>query len=80
MGSNLTKRYFPAVLRDFRQKALLTQEELSERIGVTTSYLGMMETGKRWPTVEMIFRIADALEIEPESLIKALDQERKKNY
>lgn len=78
MSSEITRRHFPLVLRRFRHDTGLTQEQLSERIGISTSYLGMMEVGQRWPNVDMLFRIADALEVAPEVLVKALDEERRK--
>ncbi len=79
MSSKITKEHFPVVLRRFRHDAGLTQEQLSERIGISTSYFGMMEVGQRWPNVDMLFRIADALEVAPDVLVKALDVERRKS-
>lgn len=70
---------FQYVLKRFRLAKGLVQEELAERIGVATSFVGQMETGKKCPNINMLFRIAAALEERPSELIKALEQEVQKN-
>ena len=75
----ITIRYFPIILRRFRHESGMTQEQVSERIGISASYLGMMEVGRRWPNIDMLFRIADALAVPPDLIIRALDEERKKH-
>ena len=72
-------RYLPVILRRFRYESGMTQEQLSERVGISASYLGMMEVGRRWPNIDMLFRIADALAVPPDSIIRAVDEERKRH-
>jgi len=38
---------------------------LAERCGTSTSYIGQMEIGNRVPSLEMIEKIAEALQIRP---------------
>lgn len=45
-----------------RQKGL-TQEKLAEKIGVSTTWIGYIETGYRRPNLKLIYKIANALEI-----------------
>ena len=71
----LTRRHFHPVLRQFRQKAGLTQEQMAERMGVSVGFFGMMEVGRRWPNIDMLFRIAEALGVRPGELIDALEEE-----
>jgi transcriptional regulator with XRE-family HTH domain len=46
----------------------ITQAELAERVNTSTNYIALIETEKKFPTPEMLERIADALEIEPPAL------------
>jgi len=71
----ITRRYFHPVLRRFRHKAGLTQEQMADRMGVSVGFFGMMEVGRRWPNIDMLFRIANAIEVRPGELIDALEEE-----
>jgi transcriptional regulator with XRE-family HTH domain len=51
-----------------RQILGITQAQLAERVNTSTHYIGMIETEKKFPTPEMLERIATALEIEPPAL------------
>ena len=42
--------------------------ELAELCGTSTSYIGQIEIGNRFPSVTMIEKIADALQIKPHIL------------
>ncbi len=44
-----------------RQGKNLTQEGLAEKIGVSTTWIGYIETGYRRPNLKMIYKIARAL-------------------
>jgi len=46
----------------------LTQEKLAEKANVSTHYLAMVELGKKFPSANMIERLASALEVEPHLL------------
>lgn len=70
------KIFFAQVLRQLRQKENLTQEELADRVGVSTSFVGMLEVGTRIPSMEMLFRVAYALGIRPSEIVEAMEQER----
>lgn len=47
----------------------LTQERLGERGGVDFKYVGLIERGRANCTVEVIERIAQALQVEPARLL-----------
>lgn len=47
----------------YRKKNNITQEQLAERVGTSTNYIGTIETGKKFPSPQMIERIANALNI-----------------
>lgn len=44
-----------------RQEKGWTQERLAEKIGVSTTFIGYIETGQRIPNLKMIYKIANAL-------------------
>ena len=56
-------------IRAFRQKAGLSQDELADRMDLSTPYISMLESGKRYPSIEMLIRIAFALEVRPGALL-----------
>ena len=64
-------------LRKARQKAGLTQEELSFRAGLDRTYISMLEHDKKSPTLDVIFRLCDALGVPASRLIARVERERK---
>jgi transcriptional regulator with XRE-family HTH domain len=54
-----------------RQKCGLTQEKLAEKAGISSNYLSMVEISKKFPTPEMLDRLAEALEIDTIQLFDA---------
>ena len=63
-----------AQLREARERALLTQEELAARAGVQPFTISRIETNKVEPRFRTIRKLAIALGIEPQSLIGAKDE------
>ena len=55
-------------LKENRRKLGMTQEELAEKAGVSTHYIAMIETCKKYPKPDMLERIAKTLKIEPHKL------------
>ncbi|MCL2069633.1 MAG: helix-turn-helix transcriptional regulator [Treponema sp.] len=51
-------------LKKNRQKCGLTQEKLAEKAGISAHYLAMVEVEKKFPTPEMLDKLAGALDIE----------------
>jgi transcriptional regulator with XRE-family HTH domain len=60
---------FGHVLRDYRQKAGLSQEELAGRADVDRTYVSLLERGLRQPTLESLFRLAKALAVAPATMV-----------
>jgi transcriptional regulator with XRE-family HTH domain len=56
-------------LRQYRKAKGLTLNQLSQNVGITSSYLGYLERGQRNPSLEIISRIAGALEVQPYHLL-----------
>lgn len=50
-------------IRNLRQERGISQEKLALIAGVNTSYVGQIERGIRSPTIDMLDKIAQALEV-----------------
>ena len=61
----LLKEVFVQNLRKYRRERGLSQMTLAELCGTSTSYIGQIEIGNRFPSLEMIEKIAKALKIKP---------------
>lgn len=55
-------RAFGAVLKTFRERALLTQEQLAERLNYSHDSVASVEQGRRVPTAVFVERAEDVLE------------------
>ena len=60
-------------LRAYRKQGGLSQEKLAELSGLHRTYISGLELGKRNPSITIVARLAEALEIEPGALL-ARDQ------
>ena len=58
-------------IKKYRKIAHLTQEQLAERVETSTNYIGTIETGRKFPSPQMLERIAEALHIESPQLFQA---------
>jgi transcriptional regulator with XRE-family HTH domain len=57
-------------LRRTRHDQKLTQEELAERSGLSSRYIGSVERGEVSASVTVLGQIADALNVSPCDLIR----------
>ena len=55
-------------IQELRKSKSLTQENLSEMVGIETSSLSNIERGKFYPTAENLNRIIQVLDVEPAEL------------
>jgi len=60
---------FGATVRRLRERHGWTQERLAETAEMSATYLGFIERGENVPTLTIIFKLADALEVTPAELI-----------
>ena len=51
------------IIRKRREEAGLSQYKLAQMAGITQSFMNEIESGKKSPSVEVLFRICEALEI-----------------
>jgi len=66
-------------LRRARERAGLTQEQLSFRAGLSRPYISQLERNLKSPTVDTLFRICDALDVSAVNVVRRVDAARKQN-
>ena len=63
-------------LRTARTKAGLTQEELAFEAEISRNYVSLLELNQKSPTLDVLFRICEALKISAAELIGRVEQNR----
>ena len=61
-------------LRNARQSAAMTQEQLSFAAGVDRTYISELENGRKSPTVEVLFRLCKAMNVKASTLIARVER------
>lgn len=67
---------FGKVLRQMREEKGLTQEKMAELADVDRTYIYRLENGLRSPSLDIIFRLADTLNISPGALLERVSKLR----
>ena len=70
---------FGRVLRNLRQEAKLTQEQLGLEADLRRTFISLLELGEQQPTITTIFKLASALNIPTSKMIELVDQEIRKS-
>ena len=65
-------------LRRLRERANMTQEQLSFRAGLSRPYISQLERDLKSPTLETLFLICDALDVSATNVVKRVDAARKR--
>lgn len=60
-------------LRNFRQRAVMSQEQLARRSGVARDTISKLETGQRRAYPTTIRKLATGLEVEPQLLMGGVE-------
>jgi transcriptional regulator with XRE-family HTH domain len=63
--SNVLQNAFRENLRATLDEKDISQSDLAKRLGVTRSYISNILAGRHSPGLDVVERIADALEIDP---------------
>lgn len=67
-------------LKQYRKLAGLTQEALAERAGIDTKYYGEIERGEKAPSIIVVLKIANALEVDPGLLLRSIESNGVQRY
>lgn len=57
-------------IRLVREEKKLSQTEVGDKMGTTRCYISKIENSRAMPNLAQFVRFADALEVEPERLLK----------
>lgn len=66
---------FAEVLKEARQSAGLSQEELAERAEVSVRFVSFLETGRRQPSLSAISAVSSGLGVDMTALIGAVEKQ-----
>ncbi len=75
---NLAKTFMPLVIRKYRDAAGLSQQELADSVGIAKSYISALELGYRAPHLNLLVKIARALNVRPGEMVDAMLREAEK--
>ncbi len=62
------QQMFGQNVRKYRKSRNLTQEQLSEKLGISQKHLSIIETGTQFASASLIARISSVLEVSPGDL------------
>ena len=65
---------FGDAVRELRHERGDSQETIAYRIGLDRSYLSELENGHKAPSLKTVFRLAEALSVEPEILVSRVGE------
>lgn len=66
------------VIQSYREKCGLSQEVVSGLADIGRTHLSAIERGVRKPTLETFFKLAEAMNTQPSTLMKLIENEIKK--
>lgn len=66
---------FGRALRKLRKNREMSQEALAFEASVERNYISLLELGRNSASVNVIFKLAKALEVRPSQLIEAAERE-----
>ena len=64
-------KIFGANVRLLRKRSGLTQEQLAEKLNISTSYLGKIEIGSRTPSIDLLLDLADQFGVTVDELLQS---------
>ena len=63
---------FGTELRELRHRAQMSQEQLAFEAGVHRTYISLLERGQKIPTLDTLFKICAALNVNPEDVVASV--------
>lgn len=74
----ITKELLGARIKELRKVRDLSQDQLSEKIGIDPKHLSRIEVGKSYPSITTLEKIAYALDVEIKDLFEYMHHMRNK--
>jgi transcriptional regulator with XRE-family HTH domain len=69
-----TDQAFGQALRSLRTKRKWSQTDLALRAAVDRNYISLIELGKSSPSLGMVYRLCDALDVRPTEVLKDVEK------
>lgn len=60
---------FGAAVRRLREERGLAQSVIADAAGISVTYLSLIERGANTPTLTVVFRLCDALDVSPSEVL-----------
>ena len=73
------KKAFGIILRKLRLNKSLSQEELAFQSGIHRTYISLLERGIKSPSLNILFKLSNSLEIPPSKIILKVENLYKKD-
>jgi transcriptional regulator with XRE-family HTH domain len=67
---------FGSRIRSLREAADISRERAAENADINANYLGEIERGEKWPSIEVIQRLAGALNVSPAAFFEFEGEEK----
>jgi len=67
------EQIFGEVLKEERNKKDISQSELANLAELDRTYISLLERGLRQPTIETVFKLAEALNLNASALIQKME-------
>jgi len=64
---------FPKILKKLREQTNLTQQDLAQKLNLSSGAIGMYEQGRRSPDISILIKIADFFDVEVDYLLGRKD-------
>ena len=65
---------FGQILRGYREKIKMTQEELALECGLDRTFMSALERGIRQPSLKSLFKIARTLNVSPSQIVSDVER------
>jgi transcriptional regulator with XRE-family HTH domain len=63
-------------LKTLRKAAQLTQQTLADKVTVSRIYIQALESNRRMPSMKLLRRLSEALNVDPADLVQGLPEHR----
>lgn len=63
-------------LKTLRKAAQMTQQTLADKVNVSRIYIQALESNRRMPSMKLLRRLAEALEVDPADLVHGFPEHR----
>jgi transcriptional regulator with XRE-family HTH domain len=67
---------FGSRIRSLREAADVSRERAAEHADINANYLGEIERGEKWPSIEVIQRLAGVLSVSPSAFFEFEGEEK----